>query len=99
MKNEIYNEVYERVYAHSIECAKMFKNGTDDSVRLKESEQIRNLNRLFRTLLGACKSNTIKPRTALIDDISTPMWLKNFDNHVLPAVLKYNVLSPNNIDI
>lgn len=62
-----------------------------DYIGGSQSDQIRDLNRLFRRELAGLSVNTISERECLVDDIEPKDWLKYFKSQVLKTVVRFKL--------
>lgn len=72
--------------AAAIRFARDFKDNGEEP-----AQQIRNLNRYWRTELGALHTSTISARTCLIDEIDPGDWMRHFRRMVLPVIIQYDL--------
>jgi hypothetical protein len=58
---------------------------------IDEKDEIRELNRFWRSELAALHTSTISARTCLVDDIAPTDWLRHFRTLVLPVVVSHDL--------
>ena len=55
------------------------------------ADQIRRLNRFWRIELGLVSGITVDARECLMDDCDPTRWVVLFREHVVPAIVKYDL--------
>lgn len=49
------------------------------------------LNKYFRIELGRAPISTLEERECLIDDLDEGVWLRYFEHHILPTLVRFNL--------
>lgn len=74
--------------AHKPHLADVFRN----TFRPSGNEMV-SLNKYFRCELGKAPVSTLDERECLIDDLEPKQWLKYFEGHVLPTLVRFDLPS------
>lgn len=61
--------------------------------RNSHGDEMVSLNKYFRIELSKAPVPTLDERECLIDDLSPAQWLKYFQGHVLPTLVRFNLPS------
>lgn len=86
---KLIQEVEDMLDGERRELADVFRSTFRDT---HESEMV-SLNKYFRVQLSKAPVPTLDERECLIDDLSPGQWLKYFESHVLPTLVRFNLPS------
>lgn len=64
-----------------------------DTFRNSHGDEMVSLNKYFRVELSKAPVSTLDERECLIDDLQPKQWLKYFQVHVLPTLVRFNLPS------
>jgi hypothetical protein len=90
MTNNIVTAVVDMIASDNAAAATRFTRKFQSSAS-SEKEEIRDLNRFWRTQLAALSTSTISARTCLVDDIEPRDWLRHFKQLVLPTIVQHGL--------
>lgn len=84
--------VYDLLHRQNKEAARVFR-AAEVHKSGSTTEELHSLNQYMRIQLGKAPVDTLDERGCLADDLSPTMWLKYFEVHVLPTLVRFNLPS------
>jgi hypothetical protein len=90
MSNSLVTKVGDLLSNQNAKLGGIFKSNFKSTAETSEGEQ-RELNRYFRVQLSTLRISTLDECECLRDDIAPVYWLKYFETHVLPTLVRFNL--------
>lgn len=90
MTNSLVKKVSDLLQSRNPKLAANFNNTFRTNSDVEEGE-LRDLNRYFREQLSNIRISTLDECECLRNDIAPVYWIKYFETHVLPTLVRFNL--------
>ena len=90
MSDPLVTKVGDLLSNQNAQLGSIFKANFKSSAETPEGAQ-HDLNRYFRVQLSTLRISTLDECECLRDDIAPVYWLKYFETHVLPTLVRFNL--------
>lgn len=83
----LFQKVCDLLHDKKPDLARKFSSTYSD----RGSDEQRSLNHHFRIVLSKAPVSTLDERECLSDDIDPDVWLRYFESHVIPTLVRFNL--------